>query len=409
MATMFTKLRLSSVLIPVLALAACSSSPVEPVGTVTFTTASSTGPANGALIPNLSQPVTLTVANANVVGGGTPTYTFEVATDTGFTNKVVSQDVVQGSGGVTSLRLGTLAAGTDYYWRTRTVVAGTNGTYSSPLKFTIGVAIVIQAPTPVSPLTGTTGLGQRPTFVINNASRVGPVTSVSYRFEVSTSSSFATITQSATVPEGTTRTSWTPSADLAGGTTYFWRVQAVDAGSSLTSGYSTSQSVTTLVVIDLTRVNYQRFVNIANWPITDTIIAVEQDGSPFVNPEGPMCINHTKRGLWPTSDFFNDPAVQVESNQWYFAFIGGTWYGGSGENMRPGQICKQGQMSENIGPDGTWGGPMDTWRPRAGELVGYMMTTPARFWPAMKTLDERSNMVVQPWVDTRPGGSAIKK
>jgi hypothetical protein len=66
-------------------------------------------------------------------------------------------------------------------------------------------------------------------------------------------------------------------------------------------------------------------------------------------------------------------------------------------------------MSENIGPDGTWGGPMDTWRPRAGELVGYMMTTPARFWPAMKTLDERSNMVVQPWVDTRPGGSAIKK
>ena len=104
-----------------------------------------------------------------------------------------------------------------------------------------------------------------------------------------------------------------------------------------------------------------------------------------------------------------DPATQVQANQWYFANIGGQWYGGSGENMRPNQICKQGQMSEAIGPDGTWGGPMDSWAPRAGELVGYMMTTPARFWPSMKTVDERSNMVVQPWVDSRYSTASIKK
>lgn len=407
MSAMLMNLRSLGALALVLGLAACAQSPVSPAGAVSLTTASLTSPANGASFPNLSQPVTLTITNAQVSSSDTVTYAFEVASDVAFANKVVSQDVTQGSGGTTSLKLGTLPAGADYYWRTKTSAGGTVGVFTSPLKFTIGAAITIQPPTPVSPLSGSTSLEQRPTLILTNSTRVGPVTTISYRFEISTSSTFASILQSATVAETATRTSWTPTSDLAGGTTFYWRAQAVDAGSSITSSYSTGQSMTTAVVIDLTKVNYQRFVNVSAWPITDTIPqgGVEQDGA----PPGPMCINHTKRGIWPTSDFFNDPEVQVESNQWYFAFIGGTWYGGSGENMRPNQICKQGQMSEAIGPDGTWGGPMDTWAPRAGELVGYMMTTPARFWPAMRTLDERSNMIVQPWVDTRFSTLSIKK
>lgn len=384
--------------------AACSSSPIAPAGTATVTTASLTSPANGASIANLSQPVTLTIANA-YASTGTPTYTFEVASDSGFANKVVSQDVAQGSGSTTSLKLGTLPAGADYYWRTKTTAGGSSTGYTSALKFSIGAAIVVQAPAPVSPLTGATNLSQTPTFTVTNSVRSGPVTAISYRFEVSTVSTFSTITASATVAEGTTRTSWTPTSNLAGGTTYYWRAQATDTASGVTSGYSTTQSATTQVVIDLTKANYQRFVNVSGWPITDTIRAVEQDG----NYPGPMCIDHTMRGVWPTSDFFGDPEVQVESNQWYIANIGGTWYAGSGENMRPNQICKQGQMSEAIGPDGTWGGPMDTWAPRAGELVGYMMTTPARFWPSMRTVDQRSQVVIQPWVDTRFSTLAIKK
>ena len=258
----------------------------------------------------------------------------------------------------------------------------------------------------MSPLTGATGLSQTPTFTVTNAVRSGPVTAISYRFDVSTVSTFSTITQSATVAEQTTRTSWTPTTNLAGGTTYYWRVQAIDSASGITSAYATTQSVTTQVIIDLTKANYQRFTNVSAWPITAKIRAVEQDG----NPPGPMCIDYDKRDSWPTSDFFGDPAVQVQANQWYIANIGGTWYAGSGENMRPNQICKQGQMTEAIGPDGTWGGPMDTWAPRPGELVGYMMTTPARFWPSMKTLDERSQIVIQPWIDTRFNSlAAIKK
>jgi hypothetical protein len=388
------------------AASACSSSPVAPAGTATVASASTTSPANGASIANLSQPVTLSISNGYVSTGSAATYTFEVATDTAFNTKVVSQDVAQNSSGTTSLKLGTLPAGTDYYWHVKTTAEGTTTGYTATMKFSIGAAIVIQAPAPVSPLTGATGLSQTPTFTVTNAVRSGPVTAISYRFDVSTVSTFSTITQSATVAEQTTRTSWTPTTNLAGGTTYYWRVQAIDSASGITSAYATTQSVTTQVIIDLTKANYQRFTNVSAWPITAKIRAVEQDG----NPPGPMCIDYDKRDSWPTSDFFGDPAVQVQANQWYIANIGGTWYAGSGENMRPNQICKQGQMTEAIGPDGTWGGPMDTWAPRPGELVGYMMTTPARFWPSMKTLDERSQIVIQPWIDTRFNSlAAIKK
>ena len=44
---------------------------------------------------------------------------------------------------------------------------------------------------------------------------------------------------------------------------------------------------------------------------------------------------------------------------------------------------------------------MDTWQPKPGELVGYMVTTPARSYPEFRTLDERSNIILVPWHDSR--------
>jgi len=46
------------------------------------------------------------------------------------------------------------------------------------------------------------------------------------------------------VSEGTAQTSFTPSSDLSVTTTYFWRVSASDAGSGVTSGFSTTQNLT---------------------------------------------------------------------------------------------------------------------------------------------------------------------
>ncbi len=383
----------------------CAESPTTPAGSTTVTTAVGQAPANGAQVANLSQPVTLTVQNALVTNTGAPvTYTFEVATDAGFASKVVTKDVAQGTNGQTSTVLDVLPAGRDYYWHVRTSSGDTVGVFGSASKFTVGPAVTLGAPTPSQPASGTSTSNLRPTLTVTNVARTGPAGALVYRFDLATNSGFSPVLQSGTVPEGNGTTSFVPASDLALEGTFYWRAQAVDAANGVTSPFSTVQTFATIATIDLRTVNYQRFVNLSAWPETNRVLNVDQDGG-----DGHMCVDHAKSNVWPTSNFFNDPAVQVEGNQWYFARINGQWYGGSGEWLRKGQTCKSGQYTENIGPDGTWGGPMDTWRPRVGELVGYLVSTPARDWPNFKTLDERSNVVLVPWRDSRGANAPTRK
>lgn len=375
-------------------LAACAKSPVDAAGSATVTTPGLVSPANGAQIPNAAQPVTLTINNGLVTqADAAVSYTFEVATDAAFGTKVATKDATQGAN-QTSAKLDTLAAGKDYFWRVRTVAADTQGAFTAPIKFTIGAAVTLPAPASLAPTDGVTVNNQTPDLVVTNIVPVGPAGAITYRFDVSANSSFNPILETGTVAQGTSqnRTTFVPSK-LASDTQYFWRAQAIDASNSVTGPFSVTRAFRTVESIDLTKVNFQRFVNVTNWPVTNKIIEVYQDGA-----TGDMCINHAKRGIWPAVPFFGDPDTLVESNQWYFAKINGIWYAGGGEYQRPSQICKAGQYTEQIGPDGTWGGPMDTWKPKLGELVGYMVTTPARNYPISKTLDERSDIVLVPWM-----------
>ena len=73
---------------------------------------------------------------------------------------------------------------------------------------------------------------------------------------------------------------------------------------------------------------------------------------------------------------------------------------------------RTGQGTNGIGPDGGWNNAMRTWVPKPGELVGYMISTPARNYSVHRTIDNRTNVVVQGWHDsalqgfiTAPGGS----
>ncbi|HVW03589.1 MAG TPA: hypothetical protein VHB78_01215 [Vicinamibacterales bacterium] len=371
--------------------AACEKSPISPAGSTSVTTPSLVSPANGALVPNGAQPLTLTVRNGVVTDAGVPvSYTFEVATDSAFTVIVQTKDAPQ-TPGQSSVQLDPLTPGHDYYWRARTKGDDTTGVFSAPIKFTIGAAVTLSTPSAVSPLSGGTA-EQKPVLTVTNVTRTGPTGTIAYRFEIATSTAFSSIVASGTVAEGSGgSTSFTSSTSLAADTTFYWRAQAVDATNDATSDYSAPQSFSTILSLDLATVNYQRFVDVSSWPITDRILSVDQDGG-----DGHICIDHEKSGVWPAVAFV-DPGAEIEANQWYFARISGQWYAGAGEWVRPGQICKTGQTSGEIGKDGTWGGPMDTWVPKPGELVGYMMTTPARNWPDIRTLDERSNIVVLPW------------
>jgi hypothetical protein len=237
--------RISSAVLTVLVATAsnCGTSPTQPSSS-SITAPVSVLPADRARFRNLDQPILLSVQNAVLSQTGTTTYTFEVATDSAFSAKVQTKDnVAEGTGGQTSVKLDTLPADKDYYWHARAQRAGAVGPFGTSHTFNIGPAIVLSPPVAVSPLTGTQA-ASRPTFTVSNIVRLGQPGPLMYTFEIASNSGFSPVAISGTVSEGAGQTSFTPTSDLAPGVTYYWRATANDATDSLSSPPSATQTFT---------------------------------------------------------------------------------------------------------------------------------------------------------------------
>jgi len=225
--------------------AACTGNSTQPTGgNATVTSPANVSPSAAAQIKFADQPVTLIVKNAAVTQSSGTTYSFQVATDAAFTSVVQTKDgVTEVTGGQTTVKLDALGASKDYFWRARATANGTTGPYSAPTKFTIGAAVVVSAPSPIAPLTGAT-TSIRPTLRVTNATRTGPAGPITYRFEVSTSSTFNPVIVSVTTNEGVNETGYILTTSLTPGTTYYWRATAIDATNNVTSTASPIQSFT---------------------------------------------------------------------------------------------------------------------------------------------------------------------
>lgn len=266
-----------AVLVTTLFAWSCSSqsNPTSPTGgtgsgggvTSSVTTPSAVSPAVSAQIRNADQPITLTVGNAVLTQGVTPTYTFEVASDAAFSTKIVTKSgVAQGTNGHTSVAIDLLPAGADYFWHARAEGGGTTGPFSGARKMTIGAAVALGAPTAISPTNGATAAGW-PTFTIANASRSGPVGNVVYRFEVSTTTTFTSLILTGVVPEGTNQTSFTPPGSQAPppmNTTLYWRATAIDQTNGVTGPVSIPQSFTAAQPSQAGQIASQ--LGVALWP-----------------------------------------------------------------------------------------------------------------------------------------------
>jgi hypothetical protein len=126
-----------------------------------------------------------------------------------------------------------------------------------------------------------------------------------------------------------------------------------------------------------------------NWPVTNTVTEAYHENNT-------LCMDSDGEN-WPSTDFFGDPGVQVVGNQWNFIQVNGTWYGGAGHWYRPNQTCK-GEMDEVYFIEGFQGQqPFASFRPFHGMVWAVGLSTPARAWPQMKTLDHRSNIVMITW------------
>ena len=224
---------------------ACSSSTQPSGGTASVTTPTPMVPAASAQIQNAAQPITLIVKNAVVTQSSGTTYLFEVATDAAFTNKVQTKGgIAENSSGQTTVALDTLPAAKDYYWHAQATGGGTSGPFSPPSKFTVGPAVVVSSPAPISPLTGAQ-VPTRPTLLVANAARTGPAGPITYKFEVSSTSAFTSTVLSVTVSEGVNQTGYIFQTDLAINTTYYWRATAIDAANGVSSTPSPINSFTT--------------------------------------------------------------------------------------------------------------------------------------------------------------------
>src|SRR4051812_34570530 len=150
-------------------------------------------PVVGAKIAVDAQPLSLMIENASSNGVRPLSYVFEVATDTGFTNKVfVREGVAPGEGGRTALRLpDPLQTGRSYFWRAHAEDGANTGPFSPSANFNVFTPIVIQEPVLVQPAQNSTVTSLRPDFIVNNAAHSGPVGALAYTLEVADSFAFS--------------------------------------------------------------------------------------------------------------------------------------------------------------------------------------------------------------------------
>lgn len=374
--------------------AACTAAPSGP--SMSFTAPVAQSPSAGASYAFAQQPISLTITNAARSGRASVTYDVEVALSDSFSTIAASvTGVAESPGPTTVVTLPTLTGDRTYYWRSRTTVDGVASAYSNIRSFVVRAQVTIQAPVVLTPADQGRVFTGRPTFTVRNAARTGDAGPLTYEFQVSTAASFSTIAASGTVAEGSTETSWAPASDLPLGH-FYWRARASDAANQVTGAFSATpvfeRRPSTGDFFDLsTATIVLGSTDVASWPVSAQVTSASANWSE-------VCIYHSTLASWPSTAFFDDPAELVQGNQWMFAFINGKWYGGSGRWFRPGQPCKgisADPFSGTFYQDQTE--PLRSYVPRVGDMIGLMATTPNRFWPAMSTLNQRTNVVLVPF------------
>src|SRR5262249_1197956 len=153
---------------------ACSSpSPSAP--SVSFVAPSAQTPSNNAVFNYSDQPISLKISNAPKTGTAATTYYVEIASDSGFNNKVFTKDgIAEDPSGTTSFAIGTLGGNATYFWHSRAVVNGAPGAFSATQTFFIRPQITISAPGVFAPSDGSSAVGARPSFTANDAVANGP-------------------------------------------------------------------------------------------------------------------------------------------------------------------------------------------------------------------------------------------
>jgi hypothetical protein len=239
-------------------------------------------------------------------------------------------------------------------------------------------------------------------FTVNNVQRSGPVTAITYRFDLTDSSSFSHILASTLVAEQPGTTSVAPNVNLGAGT-YYWRVQAFDNASAVSSPLSTVSSF-----------NYQPFSlsqakmvsspqDFANWAETAKVTSVtffpDSFWVDFDRRDGPDRWIDTPFGDG-SLEYTLGMCVNI-SGQWNCSAVVQFWYGRDlGASGIPGNVS-----FEWFYDPARWG-PMAGYQPQEGEIVGlFACAGNCRNNDAgdRSYIKERTNVAFVPWSNSGNG------
>jgi hypothetical protein len=369
-----TPLRISTALALAAFAVGCTSSPNAP-SAISATWPAPLSPAEGAEVAYASQPVQLVVNNAVTTGTAANTYTFEVATDTDFTNIVYTKsDVPEGAGGQTALAVDKLAGAKTYYWRSHATNGIEAGPFSKPRLLMVGPEVILQIPIAAAPSEGGTTFSPV-LLTVNNVGRSGPAGTISYRFDVADSAAFNNILFTGTAieqPGG--QTSITVTTSLAEGGSYFWRAQAMDEANKVVTPYSDVHSFTVRSFNMYDATMWDSPPDLASWPETAKITSINFTGAAmevdFDKRDGP--------GRWPDTICcgFDGPieytlgmCLNINSH-WNCSTVVLFWYGRSlGDSSPPANFYFEWWYDP-----GRWG-PMTGYDPAEGELVGVFVAS----------------------------------
>ena len=120
--------------------------------------------------------------------------------------------------------------------------------------------------------------------------------------------------------------------------------------------------------------------DVSSWPVTTTLHA--SVGSSSVK------LNYDKARVWPVVD-------DVCANAWAIVNINGTWYAGTFEYLRHGQISKDRAALDGSQGDHFKTDPLSSWRPQSGEVFGLMVSGLCR--GGLSNVKERSNIAIVRW------------
>jgi len=333
-------------------------------------------PADKSQITYASQPIVLAIQNVTASSGQTVTYGVEIATDSGFANKVYTKsNVAAESGSVTHISVDvTLPGSTTYYWHSKSSSGTSGGPFSPTMSFVVGPPIVLGVPVPLSPAQNSSAGGS--TLTVANVTRQGPWTAITYHFDLADSSSFGHIVFSGNAPEqggpgGQTTISIT--TQLTGGASYFWRVQAIDA-SGATSSFSPVFAFTAQTFDPRTAIMVAAPPDLMSWDVTAHVTSVDfsPDAFPldFDRRDGP--------NRWPDLDFGDGGGGTLQYTEGMCLNIGGQWYCSACLQMWYGRELTASTPPSYVGQnwfyDSRWG-PMQGHQPVDGEIVGLFVGT----------------------------------